>query len=128
MVENYVTLFDSDFLPQGLSLYRSLDRLGEDFTLWILCIDEEVEKRLIELSLANVRLLSLSVFETLELLRVKAERSRSEYCWTLTPFAPAFVFQADPNVLRVTYVDADLWICQSPKRIFQELEGSGNRC
>lgn len=123
-MENYVTLFDTTFLPQGLALYRSLDRLCEAFTLWILCIDEEVEKCLTELSLANVRLLALSAFETPELLRVKLGRSRAEYCWTLTAFTPAFVFQADPTVSRVTYVDADLWILQSPKRIFDELERS----
>lgn len=124
-MEHYVTLFDAFFLPQGLALYRSLERLNEPFTLWVLCMDEKASKSLTQLNLPGLRLLSLSELETPELLRVKEGRTRAEYCWTLTPFTPAFVFQADESVKRVTYVDADLWICESPRVIFEELEGSG---
>jgi len=124
-MEHYVTLFDAFFLPQGLALYRSLQRLNESFTLWVLCMDEDVSKHLIELNLSHVRLLTLSELETPELLQVKQGRSRAEYCWTLTPFTPAFVFQADAMVPRVTYVDADLWFLRSPQEIFAEFDASG---
>lgn len=124
-MEHYVTLFDAFFLPQGLALYRSLQRLQEPFTLWVLCMDERVSESLAQLNLPSLRLLSLSQVETPELLKVKPRRTRAEYCWTLTPFTPAFVFQEDPSVNRVTYLDADLWIYRSPKEIFSELERSG---
>jgi len=125
VIEHYVTLFDSLFLPQGLALHQSMERHIKEYTLWILCVDDEAFEVLQKLSLPNVRLLQLSMLETDELLRVKSERSKGEYCWTLTPFAPRFVFEADPGVERVTYVDADLWFRKNPIAIFREFDASG---
>lgn len=124
-MEHFVTLFDSLFLPQGLALHRSMERHVRDYTLWILCVDDEARDVLIKLNLPNVKLLQLSKLETEDLLRVKPTRSKGEYCWTLTPFAPRFVFEADTAVQRVTYIDADLWFCKSPMPIFREFSASG---
>jgi hypothetical protein len=126
-MEHYVTLFDSLFLPQGLALHMSMERHVKDYTLWILCVDDEAHGVLTKLKLPNVSLLQLGKLETEELLRVKPTRSNGEYCWTLTPFAPRFVFEADPNVERVTYLDADLWFRKNPKSIFDEFDASGKQ-
>ncbi len=122
---HYVTLFDAGFLPQGLALQRSLERHGGAHTLWILCLDGAAHSVLSSLALPNVRLLELAKVETAELNGVKPGRSRAEYCWTLTPFAPRFVFDADPSVDAVTYVDADLWFRASPQALHDELAQSG---
>lgn len=124
-MEHYVTLFDGRFLPQGLALHASLQRHAGSHTLWILCIDEQAYSALTELQLPNVRLLRTSDVETPELMVVKPTRTRGEYCWTLTPFAPRFVFEADAGVRRVTYLDADLWFRRDPTPIFREFEASG---
>ncbi len=124
-MEHFVTLYDSLFLPQGLALHASMERHVKKYTLWVLCVDDEAYKILEKLELSNVRLLQLSQLETAELLKVKAERTKGEYCWTLTPFAPRFVFEADSMVERVTYVDADLWFRKDPIAIFKEMESSG---
>ena len=124
-MEHYVTLFDGFFLPQGLALHASLQRHAGSYTLWILCVDEQAYSVLTGLRLPNVRLLRTSDVETAELLAVKPTRTRGEYCWTLTPFAPRFVFEADADVQRVTYLDADLWFRRAPAPIFREFEASG---
>lgn len=124
-MEHYVTLFDSLFLPQGLALHFSLKRHGGDFTLWVLCVDRAAYDVLTKLNLENVRLISLEQVETDDLRQVKPGRSRGEYCWTLTSHCPRFVFDADPKVQRVTYLDADMWLLRSPRRIFAEFEASG---
>lgn len=123
-MEHFVTLFDSLFLPQGLALHMSMERHVRDYILWILCVDDETHEVLIKLRLPNVRLLQLSKLETQDLLHVKPTRSKGEYCWTLTPFAPRFVFEADSAVRRVTYIDADLWFRKHPQPIFDELDAS----
>ena len=123
-MEHYVTLFDFLFLPQGLALHMSMQRNIKNYTLWVLCVDDETFKILNSLSLSNIRLLQLSQLETAELLSIKSTRSKGEYCWTLTPFAPRFVFEADSEVKRVTYLDADLWFRKSPQLIFEEFEAS----
>jgi hypothetical protein len=126
-VEHYVTLFDGLFLPQGLALHASLQRHAGSHTLWILCVDEQAYSVLTELRLPNVRPLRISDVETAELIAVKPTRTRGEYCWTLTPFAPRFVFEADADVQRVTYLDADLWFRRDPAPIFREFEASGKQ-
>jgi hypothetical protein len=126
-MEHYVTLFDSLFLPQGLALHMSMERHVNNYILWIICVDDQVYEDLSKLNLANVNLLQLSKLETAELLSVKPTRTKAEYCWTLTPFAPRFVFEADSTVHRVTYIDADLWFRKNPAPIFREFDASGKQ-
>jgi hypothetical protein len=123
-MEHYATLFDGNYLPQGLALHSSLLRHGGEFQLWILCVDKKSEQALRALNLKNVQLLPLNQFETQELREVRAHRTIGEYCWTLTPFIFPFVFQANPKIERLTYLDADTWLRKSPAPIFQELETS----
>ena len=124
-MEHYVTLFDGLFLPQGLALHTSMERHLGKYRLWILCVDDEAFEALTRLNLPNVRLLSAAELETDELRRVKPGRTRAEYCWTLTPHAPGFVFDCEPSAQRVTYLDADLHFRKNPQPIFSELEASG---
>lgn len=93
--------------------------------LWVLCVDDVAFDILGRLPFPSITRLRLTSLETPELLQVKSARTRAEYCWTLTPFAPRFVFEADPSVSRVTYVDADLWFMRSPEPLFCELEMAG---
>jgi len=127
MMEHYVTLFDSVFLPQGLALHESLESHSGEFTLWVLCMDLEVYKVLSEMKPNNMRLIKLDDVITPELQQVKVGRTRAEFCWTCTPFAPRFVFEIDPAVRRVTYLDADLWFIKNPSIIFNEFEVSGKQ-
>jgi hypothetical protein len=127
VTEHFVTLFDSAYLLQGLALHRSMQRSIPSFRLWILCVDDEAYRLLNALRLPSLSAMRLSDVETPELKSVKGSRTRGEYCWTLTPFAPRFVFEADAAVRRVTYVDADLWFRRSPARVFREFEASGKQ-
>jgi hypothetical protein len=119
-MEHYVTLFDLNFAPQGLALYASMQRNIGFYTLWIICVDDSVYKLLAKLSLENVRLLQLRAFETEDLVKAKIGRTKAEYCWTLTPFAPKFVFDVDTKIERITYIDADLWFRSNPNLIHHE--------
>jgi hypothetical protein len=123
-MENYATLFDAKFLPQGLALHASMMRVLHPYRLWILCMDSECFGILNSLSLPNVILLKVEDYEGPELLGAKAERSAGEYCWTLTPFVAGFVFNVDPSIKRVTYLDADMWFRKSPEPIFLDFEES----
>jgi hypothetical protein len=123
-LEHFVTLIDSLFLPQVLALHASMQRSCGRFTLWVLCVDDVAHQVLERLSLPDLRLLRLSSLETAGLLAVRAGRTRAEYCWTLTPFAPRFVFEAERSAARVTYLDADLWFLRSPEPLFREMEAA----
>lgn len=120
--ENFVTLFDSQFIPQGLSLYNSLDKTHENFILWVVCVDDLCFDILNKMRLPYIKLILLSHYEDRKLLQIKNERSRAEYCWTITPIAPKLVFNLDDTLTRVTYVDADLYFLKNTAYIFNEFE------
>lgn len=124
-MEHFVTLFDSKFLPLGMALHDSLMTHAQPFHLWILCMDEMVEKQLKQISLSHVTLIPLKEIETQELLAVKPGRTQGEYCWTLTPFTPHTVFDRDTTVERVTYLDADMFFFDDPRILLCELNQSG---
>ena len=44
MTEHYITLFNYNYLPQGLTMYHSLKKNFSNFCLWIVCMDKKVEK------------------------------------------------------------------------------------
>lgn len=125
MTENYVTLLDSLYIPQFLSLHSSMERHVPCYVLWAVCVDTQSFDSLTKLALDNVKCINLIDYENERLLVAKQNRSRGEYCWTLTPFSFDFVFSLDPDVQRLTYLDADMWFLDDPWPIFNEFEASG---
>ena len=122
--ESYVTLFDFNFLPQGLNLYNSMLKHCGNFELWIMCMDEETYSYLEKKELQFTKLLRIIDFESDQLLEVKKERTLGEYCWTLSPFLPQIIFDLDKLIDRVTYLDADIWFLKSPDCIYLDFEKS----
>ena len=123
--ENFVTVFDSHYLPQGLCLHRSLERHGRPYHLWAVAVDDACASALERLGLSNTTVVRLQEVENEALRSVKSSRSVGEYCWTLTPFLPSHVFQRMPQLERVTYVDADLFFFDHPLKLIDEFEASG---
>jgi len=122
--EHFCTLFDHKFLPMGMSLHQSLMDHAQPFHLWIVCMDELVEQQLRILDLPQITLIPLQQIETPELLAVKPTRSRGEYCWTMTSFTFTSVFKIQPDIERVTYIDADLFFFRNPQILLKEFEES----
>src|SRR5690242_18382306 len=96
--EHFVTLFDCHYLPLGLSLYRSLQDQARPFHLWIVAMDDACAEALEKMKLDVATVVCLPELENKALLAVKPERSVGEYCWTLTPFLPAYVLQRRPEL------------------------------
>ena len=119
----YCTLFDSTYLTRGLSMYRSLVNVGEDFHLYIYAFDKLTRDIFKELNLPRVTVISLEEFETPELLEVKPTRTKGEYCWTCT--AATILHALDTfNLPEVTYVDSDLLFFDKPSIILKEFRDS----
>ena len=118
------TIFDSNYLDKGLTLYYSLENTCRDFVLYIFAFDDLAEKVLNEMGLEKVKVIRLEQFETKELLAVKGTRSRGEYCWTCTPVIIEYVLDHF-EVECCTYIDADLFFYQSPQILLEEFYSSG---
>jgi len=118
---NFITLFNKNYLSRGLTLYNSLVSNCSDFCLYILTIDNETEEYFIKNKKNNIKIISLHQLETFypELQKIKKERTKAEYCWTLTPFSIQYAiitFKLDS----CTYIDSDIYFFSNPKILFDD--------
>ena len=116
----FCTLFDSNYLDKGLTLYQSMKRNIPNFLLYVFAFDDKCYEILTKENLPNIHVVSLEEFETLELLEVKKERTRAEYCWTCSPWIIKHVID-HYNERICTYIDADMEFFSNPQIVFDEM-------
>ena len=109
----FCTLFDSNYLDKGLVLHESMTKVMKDFRLYILAMDDRCCDILNSMKLSNVTVISLKEFEDEELLKIKAERSRAEYCWTCSASLIDYVLETYKEAY-CTYIDSDLYFFKNP--------------
>lgn len=120
---NFCTLFDSNYLDKGLALYNSLLRVTNHFSLYILCFDQCAYDVLTNMELKHIKVESLDNFETEELLKIKPNRTKAEYCWTCTAATIAY-FMDKYHLDDLTYIDADLYFYSDPQCLFEEINSN----
>lgn len=117
---NFCTLFDSNYSVKGLSMYNSLYMHCKDFTLYVVTFDDILYGLLLKMKLSNLVVVKLSDFEDEQLLAVKDQRTRAEYCWTSTPSVILY-FIEKYQLDHCTYLDADLYFFSNPKILVEEM-------
>lgn len=110
---NYCTLFDSGYLDRGIALYRSLERVTDDFTLYIFCFDDIAYNVLKDIHLAKAVPIRESDFLDEELTQIKENRGHTEYCWSCTPRIIEYVLDCY-HAESCTYIDADMLFYDNP--------------
>lgn len=121
-LEHYCTLFNSAYLPMGMSLISSLGKNQKDSAIFVLCLDDETHHALQELSISNVNPIKLCEIEDYfpELLESKGDKKIGEYCWTLTSHICLFLLEKF-KLCRITYLDADLFFLKNPMDLIDEM-------
>ena len=117
----FCTLFDENYIDKGLVLYKSLERVCGDFTLYILCMSERCFDILADLNFKHLHPVSLKEFENEALLKVKAERTVAEYCWTCSSSLTSYIMETyQPEYC--SYIDADMCFYDNPQVLIDEME------
>jgi hypothetical protein len=119
---HFATLFDVNYLSRALALLHSLKKHSSGFTLYVLCLDDQAHQyfqknkhdQVVHFSLADVE----NKFPELKVS--KANRTKVEYIFTLSPFLPLYVFETFPSVQMITSLDADLYFFSDPAVLFPE--------
>ena len=101
-------------------MYDSLMKHAKSFHLYVFAFDQNCFEILSELNLPNLTPVSLRDFEDPQLLSVKTERSRAEYCWTCTSSTIRYVLQNFP-VDHCIYIDADMQFFHDPHILLKEM-------
>ncbi|HVT73975.1 MAG TPA: hypothetical protein VHD61_12635 [Lacunisphaera sp.] len=125
-MNHYCTYFDRGFLAQGLALWRSLAAHDRDAVLWVLALDDFTAETLRRTGGTWMRVVTLAELEAGDpaLVAAKANRSRVEYYFTLSPCWPRWLLAKNPEVERVTYLDADMAFFASPEPIFAAMDAA----
>ena len=100
----YCTLFDANYLTQGLALYESIDTHHRDYRLHVLAFCEKSLAVLKRLDLPNVTLYTVAEIETPALRSMRKRLSNFEYACALKP---NFILHTLHDAEYVVYIDAD---------------------
>ena len=115
------TLFNSNYIDKGLTMYESIERYTQDFKLYVLCMDDKCYDVLTDLALSRFIPIPLSDFETPELLKVKSKRTMGEYCWTCSSSLVNYVMNTyQPEYC--AYIDSDLYFYSDPNCVIEEMK------
>lgn len=121
---SYCTLFNAAYLDRGITMLRSLIKVSGEIRIYVLAMDEETYQVLQELNLEKVFPVRHDDFATKELLKVRKERTVSEYCWTCTAALIQYVLRHCSEKI-CTYIDADLYFYKNPFCLIEEMTGAG---
>lgn len=124
LMRHYCTVFDAQYLPQGLALYESLMRHSSiPFKLDVLSLDSECERIMRALALPNVYVHSEDRFVVaMHLEEVRINRTYREWCWSTASQLCEYVMKSGTS--EVTYIDADCVAYSDTEVAFKEI---GNR-
>lgn len=118
------TLFDHNYLDKGLVMYESLEKVCDEFELFVLCMSERCYEILTDLKYAHLKPIKLEDFEDEELLRIKPTRGVGEYCWTCSSSLIRYVLKTyQPEYC--AYIDSDLYFYSDPKVVVEEMKQKG---
>ena len=113
-MQNYCTLFNTNYLTRALVMYDSMVAAKANFHLYIFAFDDTVHDFFKNKYLRNnITVISLAELEDPELLKVKPTRSAGEYCWTSTSSVILYAIEKF-QLPSCTYIDADLYFYSNP--------------
>lgn len=116
----FCTLFDSNYISKGLALYLSIERYTQDFTMYVMAMDQKCQHMLSKMAFAKIVVDCIENITDPKLTEAKNNRSRAEFCWTCGPYVTDF-FLHKYNLPSIAYLDSDLMFYSSPLVILNEL-------
>lgn len=117
----FCTLFDSNYLDRGLVMYRSLERVTNDYTLYILPMNEKCRDVLLQEALEHVVVVNFDNFIEYEKLEVIfRERIAKEFCWTCSSHVIDYVLRYYGEE-SCTYIDADMYFYANPTELIERI-------
>ncbi len=118
---NFSTLFNYKYLANGLLLYESLSRNLKNFKLYVFTFDKLTYEFLKSENLKNLIVIKLKDFEDKDLLKIKKNRTLTEYFWTCTGSTILYLFKKK-KIKECIYVDADIFFFDNPTKILKRIK------
>jgi hypothetical protein len=120
MKRTYCTLFDKNYLFQGVALHDSLAAHTKDFTLYALAMDEEAYVMLGKLGRPSLVAVRLDDLLTDQVRAVRARTTHGQFCWVNQPLICQHILDRHGADM-VTYLESDSLFFSDPEVLFEEL-------
>ncbi len=121
------TLFDSNFMAQGLALIQSVNEKASCQIHWtVLALDSDAVNRLVALSIPNVTIIPFENFDDKQLKELEGRRPWREICWTSAACLLAYCLKSGGKYDFVGYVDADCFFINDIFEMTMEIPDSKN--
>ena len=120
------TLFDSNFLVQGMALIESVESRSSCKIFWtVLALDDASWSFLQSLNAPNVEIIHIDEFKDSDLQSLRPKRPWNEFCWTSAACLLNYCLAQSSFGQKVVYIDADCYFFDDIGEILKPLE-SGN--
>lgn len=118
---SFITLYDKNYMSRGIVLYESLKKHCQDFTMYVLAMDDVVASYLPFLGYDNLKIITVADIKEMYpvLARLEKERTRGEFSWTLSSFSIQYALRKF-NLDSCIYVDADTCFYNNPELLLKE--------
>jgi hypothetical protein len=120
-INHYCTYFDSNYLPRGIAMIRSLRRHDPNALIYVLCLDDNTFD-VMAASSENVTLIHID-----ELLSADPEfadsrnnRTLIEWYFTATSCLVNYIVKKYPTINNLYYLDSDLYFYNSVQPLIEE--------
>lgn len=120
MTRTFCTLFDKNYLIQGVALYRSLVRNARDFRLYALCMDSAAFAMIEKLKFDSLIPVHIDNLITAEVAAVRQRTTHGQFCWVCQPLICRYVLDHF-GVDMVTYLESDSLFFSDPEVLFDEI-------
>ena len=120
----YVTFFDSVYLPQGLALHESIHRYDPQAQVTVYAMDSDTRQALKALDSPNLEVRDGWERMPHELQDLRGKRDWVSLLWTSTPFVIADKLRDLRSREALYYMDADMAFFRDPQPVKFEFESS----
>ena len=120
MTRTFCTLFDRNYLYQGVALHASLERHAPDFRLYALCMDQTAFDLLTRLDKPTLLPILVDDVLTPALSAVRSRTTHGQFCWVCQPIICQYLLDRF-GVDMVTYLESDSLFFSDPEALFAEL-------
>ena len=121
----YCTYFDSNYLPRGIAMIRSLRRQDPASIIYVLCLDDATYSVMLN-SNENVNLIHISdlVSADPEFASSRNNRTQIEWYFTATSCLVNYIVQKYPTIHYLYYLDSDLYFYSSIQPLIEECKNT----
>jgi len=119
-MRSYCSIFDKNYLFQGLTVFKSLSHSSVDYTYYPLCMDNESYELLIKMNLEKMQPILVDEIMTEELYSVRQKTTKGQFCWVCQPIICQYILDTYHAEI-VIYLEADSLFFSDPEILLREM-------